>query len=146
MGNDLFKMKANCKLAKVSSGTAPAKIQRILVKRNTTFIDIAQQPASQLTLSKGYGTGNLSYKQSQIFYDNIRFKLYDQVKLYGNLPSVSPGMPNENELIQLNTLFKKNPPFKDYAKFNAKVVKLVNPEVIDFLTSKLFYRVNNIDI
>ena len=52
MENYLFNLKANCKLANVPSGIAPAKIQRILVKRNTTFIDIAQQPASQLTLSR----------------------------------------------------------------------------------------------
>jgi len=116
------------------------------MKKNTTFIDTAQQPTSQLPLSRGYGTGNLSYKQSQIFYDNIRFKLYDQVKLYGNLSNEYSEMPNENELIQLNTLFKKNPPFKNYAKFNAKVVKFVNPEVIGFSTSKLFDGENNFDI
>jgi hypothetical protein len=146
MENDLITLKTDCKLTNVPSSIEPAMLKWILVKRITTFIDTAQQPTSQLTLSRGYGTGNLSYKQSQIFYDNIRFKLHDQVKLYGNLSNEYSEMPNENELIQLNTLFKKNPPFKDYAKFNAKVVKLVNPEVIDFSTSKLFDGVNNFDI
>jgi len=64
MGNDLFKMKANCKLAKVSSGTGLAKLQRIFVKRNTTFIDTAQQPASQLPLSRSLNVpdpGSLLY-------------------------------------------------------------------------------------
>jgi len=53
MENDLITLKTDCKLTNVPSSIEPAKLQRIFVKRNTTFVDTAQRPASQLPLSRG---------------------------------------------------------------------------------------------
>jgi hypothetical protein len=90
MENDLFKMKANCKLAKVPSGTALAKLQRILVKRITTFINTAQQPASQLPLSRSLNVPDPDNWLYNWLFDNAPISngsVIDPFLLYRNTSS-----------------------------------------------------------
>ena len=90
MENDFVNWKANCKLSKVPSGTALAKLQWILLKKNITFINAAQQPASQLPLSRSLNVPNPDNWLYNWLFDNApnsNGSAIDSFLLYRNTSS-----------------------------------------------------------